>query len=103
MLTFTPDGPSLCPVMKIIAFLFGIALLPVTAFAKEKDSDKAVPDASVSEVRFGEVVNDVPFDKESLEGKVVVVEMWGVNCPPCIASLPDLAKLARSNEKKGLV
>jgi thiol-disulfide isomerase/thioredoxin len=89
--------------MKIIAFLFGIALLPVTAFAKEKDSDKAVPDASLSEVRFGEVVNDVPFDKEGLAGKVVVVEMWGVNCPPCIASLPDLAKLARTNEKKGLV
>jgi thiol-disulfide isomerase/thioredoxin len=89
--------------MKLIAFLIGIALLPVSAFAKEEETAKAVPDASLSDVRFGEVVNDVPFDKEGLAGKVVVVEMWGVNCPPCIASLPEMAKLAKSNEKKGLV
>jgi thiol-disulfide isomerase/thioredoxin len=87
--------------MKLIACLIGIALLPAFSFAKEEE--KAVPDATLSDVRFGEVVNEVPFDKDSLAGKVVVVEVWGVNCPPCIASLPDLAKLARTNEKKGLV
>jgi thiol-disulfide isomerase/thioredoxin len=49
------------------------------------------------------VVNDEPFDEAALAGKVVVVEEWGVNCPPCIASLTELAKLAKSNAKKGLV
>jgi thiol-disulfide isomerase/thioredoxin len=37
-----------------------------------------------------------------LAGKAVVVEEWGVNCGACISSLPKLAKLAKSNEKKGL-
>ncbi len=89
--------------MKTLTCLLGIALLPVFAIAKEKEAAKAVPNASLSDVRFGEVLNEVPFDKDALTGKVVVVEEWGVNCPPCIASLPDLAKLAKSNEKKGLV
>ena len=55
------------------------------------------------------VVLAIPFGKAdtidyaALEGKVVVVEEWGVNCGPCIASLPDMAKLAKRYAKKGLV
>ena len=89
--------------MKTIVSLFAIALVPLAAFAKEEAEKKAVPNASITDVRFGEAVNEVPFNKDELAGKVVVVEEWGVNCPPCIASLPELAKLAKSNEKKGLV
>ena len=89
--------------MKNIASLLAIALLPISAIAKDKEETKAVPNASLADVQFGEVINEVPFNKEELAGKVVVVEEWGVNCPPCIASLPELAKLAKSNEKKGLV
>lgn len=89
--------------MKTFACLLGIALLPVLTSAKEKEVAKAVPDASLADVRFGAVVNEVPFNKDELAGKVVVVEEWGVNCPPCIASLPDMAKLAKANENKGLV
>lgn len=62
-----------------------------------------MPDASLSQVRWTEVINDVAFDAAALDGKVVVVEEWGVQCPPCIASLPELAKLARRYQKKGLV
>ena len=89
--------------MKTLACLLGIVLLPVLSSAKEKEVAKAVPDASLVDVRYGAVVNEVPFNKDELAGKVVVVEEWGVNCPPCIASLPDMAKLAKSNENKGLV
>lgn len=87
--------------MKTLTCLIGFVLLPVFAFAKDKE--KPVPDASLSDVRFGEVVNGVEFDETALEGKVVVVEEWGVKCGPCIASLPDMARLARSGAKKGLV
>ena len=91
--------------MKAIpAVIIAFAAIALPAFAGKKDKDKAaVPDASVSEVRWAEVVNEVAFDKEALDGKVVVVEEWGVNCPPCIASLPELAKMAKRYEKKGLV
>ncbi len=89
--------------MKTLVCLLGIALLPTIATARDKKEEKAVPDASLSDVRWGPVVNEVPFKQEELAGKVVVVELWGVNCPPCIASLPDLARMAKSGEKKGLV
>jgi thiol-disulfide isomerase/thioredoxin len=87
---------------RIPTLVLALLALAVPAFAGKKDKP-AVPDASIDQVRWSEVVNDVPFDKEALAGKVVVVEEWGVNCPPCIASLPELAKLAKRHEKKGLV
>jgi len=89
--------------MKSIVCLLGIAALPLVSLALEKKIERPLPNASLTDVRWGEVVNDTPFNKDSLAGKVVVVEEWGVHCPPCIASLPELAKLAKANESKGLV
>ncbi len=89
--------------MKTIACLLGIAFLPVIAIAKEKEAAAALPVASLSDVKWGELVSGAAFKNEDLAGKVVVVEEWGVNCGPCLASLPDLAKMAKAGEKKGLV
>lgn len=90
--------------MKTIVCFLGLALVPVFSIAKEKEKEKpAVPNATLADVRYGEKVNEAPFDKAALAGKVVVVEEWGVNCGPCIQSLPHLAKMAKSGEKKGLV
>lgn len=80
-----------------IAAILALAL-PVVA-----EDEKPLPDITLSQVQWAEVVNDASFDKDSLEGKVVVVEQWGVNCAPCIASLPELAKLAKRYDNKGLV
>lgn len=88
--------------MKAIACILGIAFLPVLASAKEKEA-AALPAAKLSDVKWGTPVNEATFNKDGLAGKVVVVEEWGVNCAPCIASLPGLAKMAKSGEKKGLV
>ena len=88
----------------ILAALLAFA---APAFADKKDKDKeeaSVPDVTVDKVVFpAEVVNGVAFDKASVTGKVLVVETWGVNCGPCIASLPEMAKMAKRYEKKGLV
>lgn len=89
--------------MKTVATLFcALLACAAPAFAGKKDKP-SVPDASLSQVRWTEVINDVAFDAAALDGKVVVVEEWGVQCPPCIASLPELAKLSRRYQKKGLV
>lgn len=102
-LVFTGNSLSVSRRMKSVVCLFVLALFQGSAFAKQKEEAKApLPDATLAEVRFGEVVNEAPFNKDELTGKVVVVEVWGVNCPPCIASLPELAKLAKTYEKKGL-
>lgn len=89
--------------MKWSVCLLSVACIPALALAKGKESNPALPDATLADVRWGEMVNDAVFNKDELAGKVVVVEEWGVRCPPCIASLPDLAKMARSGAKKGLV
>jgi hypothetical protein len=61
--------------MKAIPALLALVAFAVPAFAGKKDKDTAsVPDASVSQVKWAEVVNEAPFDKEALAGKVVVVE-----------------------------
>ena len=40
---------------------------------------------------------------ESLEGKVILVDEWGVNCPPCRALLPRIEQIWQSFRSKGLV
>lgn len=40
---------------------------------------------------------------ESLEGKVILVDEWGVNCPPCRELLPRIEQIWQSFRSKGLV
>lgn len=73
-------------------------------FAQAKEKDRApVPDVSLESVKFGDLVNDADFDPKALAGKVVVLDAWGVNCGPCIALMPELQRMAKSGERKGLV
>lgn len=73
------------------------------ATAKEKVEKPPLPAISLAEVRWGNMANEANFNKDELAGKVVIVEEWGTKCAPCIASLPGLARMAKSGEKKGLV
>jgi thiol-disulfide isomerase/thioredoxin len=88
--------------MKTIALLIALTL-PLAAAPLSKKGQEAVPNVTIDQVTFGAVVNDKPFDAASLKGKVVVVDLWGVNCGPCVALLPEMAKIAHSGESKGLV
>jgi peroxiredoxin len=38
-----------------------------------------------------------------LRGKVVMVEFWATWCPPCRASIPEIERLHRNYQGKGLV
>jgi thiol-disulfide isomerase/thioredoxin len=87
---------------KVYPWFASLAILPFLLHAKEKEAI-SMPDVSVDKVQFGPQVNDAPFDAKALTGKVLVVESWGVNCPPCLASLPEMQKLSQSGEKKGLI
>lgn len=40
---------------------------------------------------------------DSLVGRVVLLEFWGINCPPCIASMPKLEEMHRTLGPQGLV
>lgn len=83
-----------------LARLSGMALalpfLVSSANAAEKEH-------KLSQWKIGKVLFGEKLSKGELKGKVVVLENWGVHCPPCIASLPHLAELEKQNRDKGLV
>ncbi len=54
-------------------------------------------------IRPGAHVAGPPLSSESLANRVVLLEFWGVNCPPCISSLPLLEELHKSLGPQGLV
>src|SRR4051812_22586418 len=41
------------------------------------------------------------FKLEDYKGKVVLVNLWGVWCGPCIKEMPDLVQLQADNKEKG--
>jgi thiol-disulfide isomerase/thioredoxin len=52
---------------------------------------------------LGKVVFGARPARKDTKSKVVVLEYWGVNCPPCIASLPHLAEMDSKHRTSGLV
>lgn len=42
-----------------------------------------------------------PFDWSEYKGKVVLVDFWATNCPPCLAAMPHLKNLAARYKDKG--
>ena len=44
-----------------------------------------------------------PITEADLKGKVVLVDLWGVNCPPCRALLPRMESLWASYKSKPFV
>ncbi|MFF9914840.1 TlpA family protein disulfide reductase [Streptomyces sp. NPDC013457] len=50
----------------------------------------------------GETVDGEKLDVADLEGKVVVLNVWGSWCPPCRAEAPHFAKVAKELKGKGV-
>jgi len=82
------------PITLLLTFSAVLAGLASTAHGK---------DEKLADFRIGKHISGPEVDLTKLEGKVVVLEYWGVNCPPCIAALPDLAKMDRRYRDDGLV
>ncbi len=49
------------------------------------------------------LVNGQTLDLKVLRGKVVVLNFWSPDCPPCIHELPELERLYQSYRSQGLV
>jgi thiol-disulfide isomerase/thioredoxin len=46
-------------------------------------------------------VDDKQFDIQSLRGKVVLLEFWGIHCAPCIADIPALKRIHSTYKDRG--
>lgn len=49
--------------------------------------------ATPAEFRGGSHVSGPKLDTADLTGRIVLVEYWGVHCPPCLASIPHISAL----------
>lgn len=74
--------------------------LPSEAASRRSKTDTSKPaptataaNAKLSDFKLGKAVLGTGSLAEA-KGKGVVIEAWGVNCPPCIASLPHLQELS---------
>ncbi|MGW1835693.1 TlpA family protein disulfide reductase [Streptomyces sp. BBFR2] len=50
----------------------------------------------------GESTTGAHLDLADYKGKVVVLNVWGSWCGPCIAEAPNFAKVAKDTEKQGV-
>ena len=89
--------------------LFMLVFSPVLLAAEpEADAEADATDdpwaySRLGTTELGEVWFGPPLEKEDLRGQVVLLEKWGFRCPPCIASIPHLAKLHSRYGRRGLV
>ena len=81
----------------------GSLFLATLAVAGGLVSSVLAKDAQVTDFRIGSHISGPEVDLSKLAGKVVVLEYWGVNCPPCVAALPELAKMDKRYRDDGLV
>lgn len=82
----------------------GIVLAAVAAWSTVAGAADAFNmSVTTAGIRLGPQVSGAPVTPESLAHRVVLLEFWGVNCPPCIASMPKLEELHRQLSPSGLV
>ena len=60
--------------------------------------ERKAPDGDVA----GETIDNAPVDLTQLEGRVVVMPVWGSWCGPCRAEAPMLAKASRDLDRHGV-
>ncbi len=83
--------------------LLPLALLAAAATLRAAPAIPAPPAAQLSQFKLGAHITGPKVTIEEAAGKAVLIEAWGINCPPCLASLPDIEKIARRYTGKMLV
>jgi thiol-disulfide isomerase/thioredoxin len=79
-----------------IAFALGAFLL-VPANAAVADSGEAAPPFSL------QTLDGKTVTRDSLKGKVVLLDFWATWCGPCLMALPELKDLRQKNAGQPLV
>lgn len=84
--------------------LVGFSGIGMTVRAADGAAEKgeAAAGPTLEQYQFGTVVANGEISKDSVQGKVVVLEMWGVHCGPCIAAMPHMVALSKRYDGKGL-
>ncbi len=82
------------PVLLIAALLVGATLLSMLAPSQDGLQASGAPLPPLAVEGWINAVGDSPT-RESLTGKVVVVDVWALFCAPCRAAMPEMVELRR--------
>lgn len=63
----------------------------------------ATPAAQLSQFKLGAYITGPQVTLDNAAGKAVLIDAWGIHCGPCLASLPDIEKIAKRYSGKMLV
>jgi len=77
--------------MKTLSTTLLAALLVLSTTAVAADQ----PD--IKKFDPGSYVTGPKFTGKHLRGKVIVVEYWGITCPPCLKAIPHTTELAKEH------
>ena len=64
---------------------------------------EATPSAQLSQFKLGAYITGPQATLDNVAGKAVLIDAWGIHCGPCLASLPDIEKIAKRYKDKMLV
>lgn len=81
-----------------------VAVLTIAAGALGEDKKKTQPDKKTSPLyaaKLGDPIYGPKITPETLKGRVVFFEYWGVRCPPCRASFPHLVAMQTKYARGG--
>lgn len=82
---------------------FSFVLPAVIALSLLLVSSPAHAGTDLGRMDLGSYVSGPKITNKDLKGRFVIVEYWGVNCPPCIASIPHMTELAKEYGHKRLL
>jgi len=86
--------------VRVAALGVAICLAAVPAVARAAEDD--APSIGIGGLRLGDQLAGPAVSVQALAHRVVVLEFWGVHCPPCIRSMPALEQLHREHAAAGL-
>ena len=84
-------------------FITGLGILITLAACTGSFGGEWDLNFTINDVTLGKTVYGKPVTPQDLEYRVVLLEVWGMACPPCVASLPLLSKWYDDYKSQGLV
>ena len=95
------------PLMRRFLFQYACVLVAVSAALPAARHASAADGPNLgftlAGLRLGRHVSGPPCTPESLTHRPVLLEFWGIHCPPCLKSMPKLEELHRGLGPQGLV
>ena len=84
-------------------FAASFLLLSLLTYTQAAENEKPLADMTMTDITgktYDVTGTEQGLKIKGLEGKVIFLEFFGHNCPPCLASIPHLIKLQKKHQDK---